>query len=41
MVTGYSATVSREKEKDVGIKQFLMKPLLSEMRDNAIRKVLA
>ncbi|MBT8004706.1 MAG: response regulator [Rhodospirillales bacterium] len=41
MVTGYSAKVSRENAKSAGINEFLMKPLISETLDNAIRTALA
>jgi CheY-like chemotaxis protein len=40
LCTGHSETVSPEKVKEVGIKQFLMKPLAKQELAEAVRRVL-
>jgi len=40
LCTGYSATTSREKAKEAGIKEFIMKPLARHELAQAIRRAL-
>jgi len=39
--TGYSQTVDQERAKQIGIKAFVMKPILINEIAAAVRKVLA
>ncbi|HDP98422.1 MAG TPA: PAS domain S-box protein [bacterium] len=40
LCTGFSEIISKEKAKEMGIREFVMKPLFSEELANVIRKVL-
>lgn len=40
LITGFSATVSAETSKALGIREFVMKPLISDDLDQAIRRAL-
>ncbi len=40
LCTGYSETVSAEKAKEVGIREFVMKPVVKKELAETIRRVL-
>jgi two-component system cell cycle sensor histidine kinase/response regulator CckA len=40
LCTGFSARITEERAKDMGIKAFVMKPLLIRDLANTVRKVL-
>ena len=40
LCTGHSDTVSPEKAKEIGIREFLMKPLANRELAQAVRRVL-